>query len=140
MGHGLTLQFSESDEPSKSVEHWFPSKAGEGLSQFRVRVWVPGPQVAEQAENKLQAPQFPSTDKIKMTGGQKVDRNNNHEIKTVFVHEIKTYNNIFTILIRRLTLWSWDQNSLIMLFLSFDLMILLVNNKWIMRSKLKKAL
>jgi hypothetical protein len=48
-----------------SVKHCCPAKSGAGLSQFRVRVLVPGPQVAEQAENKLQAPQFTLTEQIK---------------------------------------------------------------------------
>ncbi len=33
-----------------------------------------------------------------------------HEVKILFVYEIKIHNNIFTILIRRSTLWSWDRN------------------------------
>ncbi len=33
-----------------------------------------------------------------------------HEVKIQFVHEIEIHNNIFTILIRRSSLQSWDQN------------------------------
>jgi len=55
-------------------------------------------------------------------------------------HEDKIPNNFLISLSHlRLTNWSWDQNSLIML-LSFDLMIKLVTNKIFMRSKLVRML
>jgi hypothetical protein len=65
--------------------------------------------VAEQAENKLQAPQFPSTDKIKMTGGQKVEV---HEIKIAIFYEIE-------ITIMRSKLYLFMRSKLTIIFSQF---------------------
>ncbi len=67
--------------------------------------------------------------------------NNNHEIKILFVKEIKTYNNIsqFRPGGRHFDHEFKTQKSSTVLA-TFDLMIVLVTNKSIMRWKLKKAL
>ncbi len=60
-----------------------------------------------------------------------------HEVKIRLDHGIKIEQKYFAILIRRSTLWSWDQNCLIVLFriLISWLLLWLTNRSWDWNSK-----